>query len=118
MNNTYYNDVTINHGTLSMLPIDSQLTNPVSISISSDSVEILANQGSDPYNAYLQSIFVPATVRSFTEHEMIRQSIMDVSASQQHVNWPSTTGSPVNDFTISCEFPTLFPTGTADFLAP
>ena len=86
------------------------------------SVEILADQGSNPYNAYLQSIFVSATVRSFTEHEIIQQSIMDPSASQQHVNWPSTTGSPINNFTtegyISCAFPTLFPTGTADFLAP
>ena len=83
MNNKYYSHVTINHDTLSMLPIDSQLTNLVSISVSSDSDEILADQGSNPYNAYLQSTFVPATLRSFTEHEMIQQSIMDPSASQQ-----------------------------------
>ena len=105
-----------------MLPIDDVLTNLVSISVSSDSVEILADQGSDPYNADLQSTFVPATGRSFTEHEIIQQSIMDPSAAQQHVNWPSTTGSPTNEFTtegyISCAFPTLFPIGTADFLAP
>ena len=46
-----------------------------------------------------------------------QQSIMDPSASQQHVNWPSATGNPINKFTtegyISCAFPTLFPTGTA-----
>lgn len=73
MNTKYNNDVTINHDTLLMLPIDSQLTKPVSINVSLDSVEILADQGSDPYNAYLQSTFVPATVRSFIEQEMIQQ---------------------------------------------
>ena len=123
VNNKYYNDVTINHDTLSMLPNDSQLTNLVSISVSLDSVvETPGNQDSDPYNAYIPSTFVPATARSFTEQEMIQQSIMDPLPSLQHVDWPSTTGPPVNEFTtegyISCAFPSLFPTGRADFLAP
>ena len=33
------------------------------------------------------------------------------------VNWPSTSGNPINEFTtegyMSCAFPTLFPTGAA-----
>lgn len=121
INNKYYNDVIIDHDTLSTLPIDSQLTNLVSVSISSDGVEFPADQDSDPYNTHLQSTFVPATMRSCTEQEMIQHSIMDPSTSR-HINWPSTTGNPINEFTaegyISCAFPTLFPTGTADFLAP
>ena len=38
------------------------------------------------------------------------------------VSWPSSSGNPINEFTtegyISCAFPTLFPTGAADFVAP
>ena len=79
INNKYYNDVIIDHDTLSTLPIDSQLTNLVSVSISSDGVEIPADQDSDPYNTHLQSTFVPATMRSCTEQEMIQHSIMDPS---------------------------------------
>ena len=53
INNKCYNDVTIDHDTSSMLPIYSKLTDLVSISVSSDGVDTLADQDSDPYNAHL-----------------------------------------------------------------
>ena len=37
------------------------------------------------------------------------------------VSWPPTSGTPINEFNtegyITCAFPTLFPTGAADFVA-
>ena len=58
-----------------------------------------------------------------TEQETIYQSIVQPSRnSATPVNWPSISGNPVNEFTTegytSCAFPTLFPTGSADFVSP
>ena len=54
-----------------------------------------------------------------TEQQAIQQSVLSSSPT---MNWPTSTGSPINEFTtegyISCAFPTLFPTGAADFVAP
>ena len=61
-----------------------------------------------------------------TEQETVRQSVQE-RQSHQHsatptVSWPPSGGTPVNEFNtegyISCAFPTLFPTGAPDFIAP
>ena len=70
----------------------------------------------DSDTAHMSSTFVPLPATGITERQAIQQSV------SQHVNWPSTTGHPINEFTtdgyMSCAFPTLFPTGAADYLAP
>lgn len=117
--NVYYHDVTINHDTLALLPDYSDLTNLLALHMSSDQLEIPLQQNDDPHSAHLHSTFVPTMSRGLTEQQKIRQSILD-SQNLQHVNWPSSTGNPVNEFTtegyMSCAFPTLFPTSAADFL--
>ena len=104
VNNRYYNDVTINHDTLEMLPIDSRLTDLPSVTVSSNEVELSSEHGVDPYSAHLQSTFVPTSAQSFTEQERIQQSIIDPQASQHHLNWPATVGSPINVFTTEGSF--------------
>ena len=62
---------------------------------------------------------------SITEQETVvksveeRQSSCSASPSPDTLTWPTVGGMPVNEFTtegyISCAFPTLFPTGAADF---
>ena len=83
------------------------------------------NEPDDPYNAHLSQSFVPTAMRSMTEQEAVvksveeRQSSSSASPSRDTLTWPTIGGMPVNEFTtegyISCAFPTLFPTGAADF---
>ena len=62
-----------------------------------------------------------------TEQETVRQSVQERQPHQQQVapptvSWPPSGVTPINEFNtegyISCAFPTLFPTGAADFVAP
>jgi len=103
------------------LPDDSDLTSLLPIHISPDEPQQISSQDDDdPDTVLLHSTFVPTTTRVMTEQQRIEESILNAQNSQ-HISWPSTTGNPVNEFTtegyISCAFPTLFPTGAADFLA-
>ena len=84
----------------------------------------ISPQGVDLYDAHLTRTFVPTTAQRLTEQETIRQSIKERQPHQLSptVPWPPSSGTPINEFNtegyISCAFPTLFPTGAADFVAP
>ena len=64
-------------------------------------------------------------MRSMTEQEAVvkaveeRQSSSSPSSSSATLMCPSIRGMPINEFTtesyFTCQFPTLFPTGAADF---
>ena len=79
----------------------------------------------DSYCAHLPQLFVPTAMRSMTEQEAVvksveeRQSSSSPSSSSATLMWPSSGGMPINEFTtegyFTCVFPTLFPTGVADF---
>ena len=99
-------------------------------STSPDDVIPTCNSGlvDEPYNSYsahLPQSFVPTAVRSMTEQEAMvksveeRQSSSSPSPSSATLMWPSIGGMPINEFTtegyFTCAFPTLFPTGAADF---
>lgn len=77
----------------------------------------------DPYDADMSSSFVPSVSQRPTEVEAVRHIVHDQGNNQQPqaMPWP-TTGRPLSEFTtegyLTCAFPTLFPTGSADFLAP
>lgn len=61
-NNRYYSDVTIDHDTLRMLPIDGNLTNLSAVTVSSDEARLLEEHiDSDICNAHLPSTFVPSS---------------------------------------------------------
>ena len=99
-------------------------------STSPDDAILTCNSGvvDEPYNSYsahLPQSFVPKAMQSMTEQEAVvksveeRQSSSSPSLSSATLMWPSIGGMPINDFTtegyFTCAFPTLFPTGAADF---
>ena len=119
MNNNYYRDVTINHDVLALLPSDEDLTNRLTTTVLPDEVDVPSQQeNGDLDSSHFVSTFVPLAATHQTKQQTICQSIMSPS----HISWPSTGANPVNKFTtegyISSAFPTLFPAGAADFLAP
>ena len=75
----------------------------------------------DPDPQHLTTTFIPGNYQSMTEEENIHRSL-EGSSSNLSVPWPTRDQIPINEFNtegyFSCAFPTLFPTGTADFLAP
>ncbi len=129
VNNKYYRNVRINPDTLSMLPEDGNLTDLRSVTVQStaDDQELPSAEDLNPYDAHLSRSFVPNTVQWLTEQETIRQSVQDQhsvrpSIAPPTLSWPPSGSTPINEFNtegyISCAFPTLFPTGAADFIAP
>ena len=125
-NNIYYRNVRIDSDALALLPEDGDLTGLCSMTLESsdDDQELSPPQDVDPYDAHLARTFVPSTAQRLTEQETIRQSINEQQPHQAHPTapWPASSGTPINKFNtegyISCAFPTLFPTGAADFVAP
>ena len=128
-NNRYYLNVRINVDALALLPEDGNLNGLHSITLNStiDDPEPLSAQNEDPYDAHLSASFVPSTTKRMTEQETVRQSVQERQPHQQQVapptvSWPPSGATPINEFNtegyISCAFPTLFPTGAADFVAP
>ena len=92
------------------------------MTVSSKEEEPPATQDADPYDAHLRSTFVPMSTTGLTEQQTIRQSVQQPTTAPPTVPWPPASGSPINEFNtegyISCAFPTLFPTGATDFVAP
>ena len=128
-NNRYYLNVRINLDALALLPEDGNLTGLRSVTLDSttDDPELLSAQVEDPYDAHLSASFVPSTAQRMTEQETVRKSVQERQPHQQQVapptlSWPPSGATPINEFNtegyISCAFPTLFPTGAADFVAP
>ena len=127
-NKKYYRSVRIDPDALALLPEDGDLTGLRSVTLeTTDDPEPPSTQDEDPYDTHLSASFVPSTAQRMTEQETIRQS---VQARQSHlqpvapptVSWPPSDSTPINEFNtegyITCAFPTLFPTGAADFVAP
>ena len=123
--NIYYraNHIHIDEDALAQLPHDGNLN------ISSIAVETppTSDQMSDddPYDAHLARSFVPVATRSMTEQEAVQQPVQRQSdhpsaSPTSTVMWPSSEGIPINEFTtegcFACAFPTLYPTGAADFV--
>ena len=129
-NNKYYRNVCINRDALDLLPEDGNLSGLQSVTLDSTN-EVTGSldtqdEDNDPYSAHLSGSFVPNATQRRTEQETVRQSVHQRQSRQPvappTVPWPSTGSTPINEFStegyISCAFPTLFPTGAADFLAP
>ena len=113
------------HNAIAQLPEDGNLSNVTSITIESSEASDPPDatpESSDPYDAHLAQSFVPIATCSMTEQEAVRHSVHQrQSCSPTHATlmWPTIGGTPINEFTtegyFSCAFPTLFPTGAADF---
>ena len=123
-NNLYYqrNQVSLNQHVLAQLPEDGNLRDLRSITI--ESLNSVEQQNSDEstYEAQLSQSFVPNAACLATEQETVRQSIQHrhTGATTSTLMWPTIGGTPINEFNtegyMSLAFPTLFPTGAADYL--
>jgi len=77
--------------------------------------------GRSIYTAHLSSSFVPNAAHQSTEQETVHQ-VQDrqTGSNSATLMWPTIGGAPINEFNtegyFSMAFPTLFPTGAADFL--
>ena len=122
-NNTYYHNIHIDPEVLAQLPEDGNLSGlcTVNLETTPSSEQDPSQEDIDSYHANLPRSFVPSRL---TELETVRQSVQDPQSSQppQPTPWPTAGGAPISEFTtegyMTCAFPTLFPTGAADFLAP
>ena len=124
-NNKYYraNQVHLNEDVLQQLPENGDITELTSLQLHESTSEDPSqpNRQEDLYRAHLPSSFVPNAVQQQTEQDTVRQSIQErQSSSTSTLMWPTIGGTPINEFTtegyFSMAFPTLFPTGAADFL--
>ena len=121
-NNVYYHNKHIDTDVIAQLPEDGSLSGFHTVTINSSSEEQEPPQDEeDPYDADLSRSFIPAAPRRMTERETVRCIIHDNQRTQP-TPWPTTGSSPISEFTtegyMTCAFPTLFPTGSADFRAP
>lgn len=123
--NKYYRDVTIDMEELNQLPIDGNLSNVLTVEDAAVKIEDECQQPEDnDEDSQEFGSFVPITVQKGTEKETVDKSISERQKPHPDniVPWPSRGDSPINEFVtegyISCAFPTLFPTGDGDFLAP
>ena len=127
-NNRYYraNQIRINLDTLSQLPEDSGVINDMSVVRDNQTQQ--APLGSTAQDSDVQDDHLPrSSLSPFTEEEAVRHSVQQrqqehPSPASSTLMWPSIGGTPINEFTtegyFSCAFPTLFPTGDAEFLGP
>ena len=99
INNTYYRNVTIDHDVLALLPIDGHLSGLVTMSVQSDELEPSAQQDIAPQDTPLASTFIPMPTTGRTEQQTIRQSVQQQQHEPAILSWPSSSGSPINEFT-------------------
>ena len=121
-NNEYYqaNQVHFNQDVLQQLPENGDVSELSTLLLEeSASEDDSPPSQEDLYGAHLPNSFVPNAVQQQTEQETVRQSI-EQRQSGSTLMWPTIGGAPINEFTtegyFSMAFPTLFPTGAADFL--
>ena len=109
---------------LQQLPENGDMTELTSLQLEESTSDDLSQPAQeDLYAAHLPSSFVPNAVQQQTEQETVHQSIQERhSTATSTLLWPTIGGAPINEFTtegyFSMAFPTLFPTGAADFLEP
>ena len=125
-NNIYYRNIRIDPDALALLPEDGDLTGLCSVSVETEDQETAPTQ-EDAHDTHTATSFVPNNLSPrLTEQETIRKSVLERQSNQPAetptVMWPPAGGTPINEFKtegyFSCAFPTLFPTGAADFVAP
>ena len=121
--NKYYRKIDIDYNAPNDLPEDGNMPDLSGIKSSSVIEKESSLQDTDE-DAHDAESFVPIAAQKLTEIEAVKESIPErqKSADQTTVPWPHRVDTPVNEFNtkgyMSCAFPTLFPTGAGDFLAP
>ena len=120
-NNIYYRKigVSLDQDALACLPEDGDLSDLPSIQPSVQSQGEVTSNDTTAEEKYSSS-FVPNAAPPATEREVIQQGMQELGQSRSStLMWPSIGGTPINEFQtegyFSMAFPTLFPTGAADF---
>ncbi len=119
--NKYYRKVHIDYIALNELPEDGHLSNHSGIESSTCNEDASENHDEQDYDT---ESFIPMAAPKLTELDTVKQSIQEKQKKlpPTTVSWPPRVDAPVNEFVtegyMSCAFPTLFPTGAGDFLAP
>ena len=113
----------IDYDSLNELPEDGNLSGLTGIKTSRNVEEDIPLLENDE-NSHDAESFVPIAAQKLTELEAVKKSVADgqKSSPRNIVPWLPRADAPINEFVtegyISCAFPTLFPTGAGDFLAP
>ena len=122
--NLYYRNIALNRQILQDLPEDAILSELPTFTTSSQSANEPDCTTEDHTSDHLQGSFIPVNPCRMTEQQTVRQSVMDRShhPGVPTVTWPQLGDQPINEFNtegyMSCAFPSLYPTGAADFNAP
>ena len=116
-NNQYFREISLDHAALAQLPEDGELSGLSAVTLPHDESGT-ESDFEECDSEQLSSSFVPAAPRQATEQEAVEQ----VVSGEQPVAWPPHGDTPLNEFHsegyITLAFPTLFPTGAADFTMP
>ena len=119
-NNPYYRNIILDEDALQALPEDgdvsSHFTSAQYIPSDENMQDADVQMSEDAQTS--RTLLPVGAGHCLTEEETVRQTI-----DKRAVPWPSrNSSSPVSEFTtegyMSCAFPTLYPTGATDFLAP
>ena len=119
-NNPYFREISLDHAAVAQLPENGELPGLSAVTLSDDEsgTEPVHEQTEEHDSEQLSSSFVPAAPRQATEREAVDQ----VVSGEHPLAWPPRGDTPLNEFHsegyITLAFPTLFPTGAADFTAP
>ena len=121
--NKFYRNIQISQAALDQLPEDGSLSSLREVEMDAD--DELELQTTDDPNIQDSASFVLVVVRKMTEEESIRKSVQERQSAAPKlttVSWPQVGDSPISEFImegyILCAFPTLLPTGEAEFLSP
>ena len=125
-NNRYYHAITIVDSALAKLPEDGDIAGVSTVSLPLDSDDHITDLADAEDDLNMSCTFVPVGPRRQVEHEVVRQSIASYQQPGETetptAQWPEIQNAPINEFKtegyMTCAFPTLFPTGEADFAAP
>ena len=130
-NNLYYQHISLDDHALALLPENGNLPGLPSIVQDPSQAELMEGEQGDSLHTddpHFTQTFVPINHQKVTEEEAVKQTVderqqLPTSSNPRHVlMWPPCEDTPVNEFStegyFTCAFPTLFPTGAADFAAP
>ena len=116
-------DIPLNHTALAQLPEDGDCSGISAVTLEAQEGEEDVREASDdPYNTFLLGNIVPVTHRKETEQQIVQQAVSPAGSAAQPLAWPLVGGAPISEFQtesyMTLAFPSLFPTGAADFSAP
>ena len=121
-NNKYYqgNTIQLNQEALQQLPVDGNVMDVRSLHVPDAEDQPMAPE-EDHYDAHLSTLFVPNAAQRSTEQEAVQHTVRNLQTGSYHtLMWPTIGGAAINEYTtegyMTMAFPTLFPTGAADFL--